>query len=72
MNTVIFPLFSAVIFSQLFWQLFRRAQPETTIILKLLIFNKNVIKSHKDVYTKCTVPVKAILVKDELRCFYFL
>ena len=71
MSTVIFPLFSTLIFPQLFCQLFRKAEPETRIILKLLIFNKNIIKSHKDLYTRCSVSVRAILAKDEVGFFFF-
>ena len=71
MNTVIFPLFSTLIFPQLFCQLFRKAERETRIILKLLIFNKNIIKSHKDLYTRCSVSVRAILAKDEVGFFFF-
>ena len=70
MNTVIFPLFSTLIFPQLFCQPFRKAEPETRIILKLLIFNKNIIKSHKDLYTRCSVSVRAILAKDEVGFFF--
>ena len=69
MNTVIFPLFSTLIFPQLFCQLFRKAERETRIILKLLIFN--IIKSHKDLYTRCSVSVRAILAKDEVGFFFF-
>ena len=71
MSTVIFPLFSTLIFPQLFCQLFRKAKPETRIILKLLIFNKNIIKSHKDLYTRCSGSVRAILAKDEVGFFFF-
>ena len=71
MSTVIFPLFSTLIFPQLFCQLFRKAEPETRIILKLLIFNKNIIKSHKDLYTRCSVSVRAILGKEEVGFFFF-
>ena len=71
MSTVIFPLFSTLIFPQLFCQLFRKAEPETRIILKLLIFNKSIIKSHKDLYTRCSVCGRAILEKDEVGFFFF-
>ena len=71
MSTVIFPLFSTLIFPQLFCQLFRKAEPETRIILKLLIFNKSIIKSHKDLYTRCSVSVRAILAKNEVGFFFF-